>query len=800
MVILSHTDPEYPLVDHLRHTRNIARKLMPETKEAERYGLWEIVRTATETHDLGKATTWFQKHLKGERVKEHCMKNHSLISACFAHYVTESRGLDVWQRAATYFAVLGHHGHLKHKKPSRDTDAEIIQKQAENMLSQSGEFLDLVRTTLPDTYKYVERFLKLASEHPEKIVKNTRKTLNRLERAAAKEGMYENVRRFLVTKMAYSLLVSADTISATLRTDKIDHFVKVLPPEPGVLDRYVCRLPKRRWIDRVRSDIYKQARSTKSVNKIHVLELPTGAGKTFAGLRIATSAKKPVIYTLPYTSIIDQTVNILQDKALYDGDVMPYHHLARGFQETDSNEENYDTYQRKLLDQLVENWFAPIVVTTYEQVFYALVWNRKKFAQRMQGIGRSVVLLDEIQAVPQDIWDATWYVLRAANELFGVPLIVMSATLPKVPGHAQEAVERIPVEVPDSEKKVFVRRTFKYCPEINDVKGVSELIARLSKKNKKILCVVNTRCDAYRIYEQVKGVLDRPVFLLSTYVPPKDRLERIRRIKESDEWALISTQVIEAGVDIDADVLIRDIAPLDSIVQSAGRCNRNGKIDMGKVIITELRDEDGKLRAMRVYRDSLLINTTKEILQNMPDGADDKYVENALKEYYESVYERKGKESEKGHESLPVLMGKMWFEEVTKRFQIVEEIPVYKIILADKTVKDTLNRIRNLKKQMRCEENYERRIELSKKIRTKIAFLEQYTVTVFRPSNETGKAKQMLDYLLEKTRDALHRIEEYDGVFVMDLEKLPVDLREKTKEVGISWICGAEDCLEDRFV
>lgn len=798
MVILSHTNPDYPLAKHLEHTRNIALEIMPRTAATRKYKLEELLRIATETHDLGKATVSFQKYLKGEHNGH--LKDHALISACFAHYVAEKKGMDNWQKAAVFFSVLGHHGSLKEIDPDKDIALQSeriskIQEQAKNIAETTLHEVREWKKQFPE-YRYIFRFINKAAKSPEKILNNVGTTLWNLNDEAEEVSPYENVKRFLIAKMVYSLLVTADTLSAALRTDDIDQIIKVNPPLPEHLDNFVSRLPKNREIDSVRSAIYNKARQTRIRNKINILELPTGAGKTFTGIRLMTAAGRPIIYTLPYTSIIDQTVSILQNDELYDGNVLPYHHLAKG----DEQEENKD-YDQKVLERIVEGWFSPIVVTTYEQVMYALVWNQKRFSQRMHAIGRYALILDEIQSVPARIWDATWYVLRAVSELFEIPILVMSATVPKIPNHAANVVQRLQIHPSTEDKQVFIRRTFKYAPKINSTEQVARKVVELAKQHDKVLCVVNTRCDAYKIYENVKKETGKEVILLSAHIPPNERLKRIKCIKEClKRWVVISTQVVEAGVDIDADVLVRDIAPLDSIVQSAGRCNRNGERERGQVIITEIKDTSGRLRAYTIYNQTI-VNITREILKNMPENADDAWIEEQMEKFYESVLDKTRKEEDMGYEGIPVLMGKMRFDEVRENFALIQEIPAYTVIIADEGVQRLLNKLEQIKQLMREADTYEERITLVKNARSIRTKLERHAVAIYKPSRGEGKAAQMLQCLKNSTRDAL-KPGPFEDSFVLILDALNKELRKKTEEVGISWICEAEeeDCLESRFV
>lgn len=803
-MILSHTNPDYPLAKHLEHTRNIALEIMPRTAATRKYKLEELLRIATETHDLGKATVWFQKYLKGE-YNGH-LKDHALISACFAHYVAEKKKqLDRWQRAAVFFAVLGHHGRLRETKPNKDDDLfNMLKQQAENIEKVGISFLDAARNNILDTYKYIFEFLETVKSNPEQIIKNIRTDIRKLQVEAKRTDLYENVERFLITKMLYSLLVSADTMSAALRTDEVDEMLRIAPPTPERIDKFVEGLPKSRTIDIVRSKIFEMARGVEIKKGVYILELPTGAGKTFTGMRLATTAKRPVIYTLPYTSIIDQTVNILGRNDLYDGDVLPYHHLSKYDSFEDKRSKNYEKYQQKVLEMVTENWFYPVVVTTYEQVMYALVWNQKRFSQRMHAISRNAIILDEIQSVPARIWDATWYVLRAVSELFEIPILVMSATVPKIPNHAANVVQRLQIHPSTEDKQVFIRRTFKYAPKINSTEQVARKVVELAKQHDKVLCVVNTRCDAYKIYENVKKEIcdtGKEVILLSAHIPPNERLKRIKCIKEClKRWVVISTQVVEAGVDIDADVLVRDIAPLDSIVQSAGRCNRNGERERGQVIITEIKDTSGRLRAYTIYNQTI-VNITREILKNMPENADDAWIEEQMEKFYESVLDKTRKEEDMGYEGIPVLMGKMRFDEVRENFALIQEIPAYTVIIADEGVQRLLNKLEQIKQLMREADTYEERITLVKNARSIRTKLERHAVAIYKPSRGEGKAAQMLQCLKNSTRDAL-KPGPFEDSFVLILDALNKELRKKTEEVGISWICEAEeeDCLESRFV
>jgi len=228
-------------------------------------------------------------------------------------------------------------------------------------------------------------------------------------------------------------------------------------------------------------------------------------------------------------------------------------------------------------------------------------------------------------------------------------------------------------------------------------KEVAERVER--EKDKSFLIILNTISSSQNFYRILRGMVDVPMTYLSTAVVPYERKERIKGIKEGRYRVVVSTQVVEAGMDIDFDVVYRDFAPLDSINQSAGRCNRNGERSVGEVRVVKLKNEKNEEFARKIYDDIILLNTTEKLLKNLSELSEEELLE-LIDKYYEMVWDKKSQgESKKLLESVKQLK----YEDLTK-FRLIKEEP-YKhqvfVVLNDEAkkvlerVKEVIRNVRN---------------------------------------------------------------------------------------------------------
>ena len=312
--------------------------------------------------------------------------------------------------------------------------------------------------------------------------------------------------------------------------------------------------------------------AAKELPGLFSLTVPTGGGKTLAAMSFALDhailhGKKRVIYVIPYTSIIEQTTGVL-GKIFGEENVVEHH-------------SNLNPDKETLRNQLAsENWDAPIVVTTNVQFFETLFAARPSRCRKLHNIVNSVVILDEAQLVPPHLLSPCVEAINELSRNYGVTILLSTATQPALPGLT-------PYEIVPSNLQLYERlqRTqIEFPKDLNQSVDWITLAKSLSSHDQ-VLCIVNTRRDCYDLYRQ----MPENTIHLSASMCGEHRSKIIGSIKEllqkGQPIRVISTQLIEAGVDIDFPVVYRALAGLDSIVQAAGRCNREGKQKTGKVII-----------------------------------------------------------------------------------------------------------------------------------------------------------------------------------------------------------------------
>lgn len=375
------------------------------------------------------------------------------------------------------------------------------------------------------------------------------------------------------------------------------------------------------------------------------LTVPTGGGKTLSAMAFALSHAKAnrlrrVIVVIPYLSIIEQNATVY--RTIFGEKQVLEHHSG-----VDPGKLEVDPAQASLVELAAENWEAPIVVTTGVQFIESLFADSPRKTRKLHNVARSVVIFDEAQAIPVHLLEPTFDVLRELVSRWGMSCVLSSATYPafrRVPGRFEQGLAADEAREIAPEPATLFRdlRRVDYHLEHNEKPLTWPEVADRLARHDQSLCVVNTRRHARELWECLRGQYGSSeagdgIFHLSTSMCAQHRLDVLgisksppennirERLRQGKRCRLISTQLIEAGVDVDFPVVYRALGPLDSIAQVSGRCNREGllKDEKGRPIrgkVYVFQPADGSLPSTRY---ASAINQAKEYINNPDRLAED---------------------------------------------------------------------------------------------------------------------------------------------------------------------------------
>jgi CRISPR-associated endonuclease/helicase Cas3 len=363
---------------------------------------------------------------------------------------------------------------------------------------------------------------------------------------------------------------------------------------------------------RARADVLRQCREKAPLPPgVFSLAVPTGGGKTLSSLAFAlrhamAHGRRRVIYAIPYTSIIEQTADVFAD--VFGRDAVVEHH----------SQADSDTSAETARSRLAcENWDAPLVVTTNVQLFESLFAARTSRCRKLHNIARSVIVLDEAQLLPPEFLQPVLDTLRLLVEYYGVTLLLCTATQPVLTDarrfDPRQSMRGLPPPVPLIDDELTLYRSLdrvrvEWPVELQQPVPTPELVARLAEHDC-VLAIVNTRNDAAEIVAALDAATGEATLHLSAAMCGQHRADVIREIRvqlsarctgtKVRPLRVVSTQLVEAGVDIDFPVVFRALAGLDSLAQAAGRCNREGQLPgKGRVVVFS-RDLPATLHSLR---------------------------------------------------------------------------------------------------------------------------------------------------------------------------------------------------------
>ncbi|NSW83322.1 MAG: CRISPR-associated helicase Cas3' [Syntrophothermus sp.] len=515
-------------------------------------------------HDIGKVSPGFQSYLEAieaGRVKQKVP--HSPLGALFSRSVLSR--LEVKDDLA--LIVAGHHSGL-------DEIGTLTSK-----LAGYGPDQDLVQ----------------------EMTEMLQVMMKRMESKGIKIPPLNELQRELLVRMLFSVLIDADRLDTEL------HFFPErarLRDQAPTLAELAIRFRKDQEellrqnagtpsaVNEVRKDVYRACvDAAKSPQGWYRLTAPTGAGKTRSALAFALehaliNGHERIIFALPYTSIIDQNAEVY--RSILGPDSVLEHHS----QVKTSDEE--DEEQRVLRMRLAEeNWDVPLIVTTTVQLLESLFSNRPSSCRKIHRIAKSVLIFDEAQTLPPELLRPTMQVLKDLAENYGTTVVLSTATQPALKDEFLPELEGIKIReiVPDYPRHFEMLKRVEYR-RLEEPVSIAALAAEISR-HQQVMVVMNTRRSALLLVDELG---EEDCLHLSTLLCSAHRrkvLEEVRRrLGRGEPVRLVSTQVVEAGVDLDFPVVYRAVGPLDRIVQAAGRCNREGRLPgFGEVVIFELEDE-----------------------------------------------------------------------------------------------------------------------------------------------------------------------------------------------------------------
>ena len=411
---------------------------------------------------------------------------------------------------------------------------------------------------------------------------------------------------------------------------------------------------------------------------IFQLTVPTGGGKTIASLAFALqhaveNQMDRVIYVIPYTSIIEQNAAVFR-KILGEQNVLENHYNV-----------DYESTEELMPMQLAsENWDKPVVVTTNVQFFESLFANKSSKCRKLHNIANSVIIFDEAQMLPTDYLKPCIAVMEELAANFGSSIVLCTATQPALSPFFQR-------EMPVTELCPRVEEQFRFFERVTfqNVGTISEdeLIEKLQKEEQ-ALCIVNTKKRAQRLYQKMKG---EGVFHLSTAMYPKHRrrvLDKIRRlVKDGKRCILISTSLVEAGVDLDFCTVYRQLAGVDSMIQAAGRCNREGKRAAQDSFAYLFQFEEKEY----VPGQQLQIDVSKMLLS---EGEDISSL-HRIEKYFEALYHFRGESLDKKKIFEEFKDKRYNFAKAAKEFKLIEENTLTVFISREEEAEELLWQIKH---------------------------------------------------------------------------------------------------------
>lgn len=605
-IYLSHPNKKY-----IYHCENIKNSF--EDKEHKICALY---------HDLAKIYEIFQKYicLKEEnfnsyedfkKAKNKLKTTHAFESAYIYFFTQTDKNFNF---LANFFTILKHHSHLPNIKEHISNHLVVVDNQINK--AKNDKINSVIKKANLNITHNVDEMIDFFYD---------------LEKDFANICKLEN---FFILKKRFSRLILADKFEAIfsksyenvdfLKKDKICNFLENLENEISQKNQNLYR-------QNAREIIFSNFAKNKDKNKF-LIKAPTGIGKTYIALELALKIakeknKRRIITAMPFTSIIEQTFTEYE-KIIGKNNILKYYHLSKILD--DSNDET-EQFMQKIF--LADIWHEHFIITTFNQLLNTFFSNLNKDNLRLETLKQSVIILDEIQNIPRVLLKSMSFTLNEFAKKYEIDFILMSATMPKI----EEELENFTII---SDKSFYENKNNRYILKFdNKIKNFDNLEQKIKEQQGNTICIVNTIEKAKMLYKRFKN--NKNSYLLTTHHTPKHRKKIIEKIKKelqnkNKKVILISTQLIEAGVDLDFDIGFREFAPFAAIIQTAGRVNREGyaKTPSDVFIFDFLQTKNNLNKTLPYHITDLQIENIKIMLQN---NIEEKEIFEKLEEYFSLI-------------------------------------------------------------------------------------------------------------------------------------------------------------------
>ncbi len=655
-----------PLADHLKAVAALAES------RGGKFGASRAAFVAGLLHDLGKYTKQFQRRLDGGERVDHATAGARTV-------MERAAKPDRLCAELIAYAIAGHHGGLPDRRGlTGSLDARLDPKRALPDLDPvwQGELGPLPSGLAPDGFRLDARLagFQLAM-------------LCRFLFSCLVDADYRDTEEFYAKADGRRVDRGADIPLAGLKAKLDMHLSGLRRTDTGV--------------NRLRAEVLNHARARAGeASGLFSLTVPTGGGKTLTSLAFALDhavrhGLDRVVYAIPFTSVIDQTAQTF--RGILGDDAVLEHHSAMQLGSAAEEERFRAGGEANKLRLAMEDWSAPVVVTTNVQLFESLFADRPSRCRKLHNLARAVIVLDEAQTIPLHVLRPCMAAMDELARNYGSSVVLCTATQPALAApdfpekHGGLTNVRELAPDPDRLQRRLKRVTIRRAGQTRD----EDLVAAL-REHHQGLVVVNTRAHALELYRTAQQAdLDGIVHLTTRMVAVDRRkvLEDIRgRLKDGLSCRVIATSLVEAGVDVDFPCVWRAEAGLDSILQAAGRCNREGLRSPEKSVVTVFEAPDRPPpREVRGFVGDL---------QRVVDAHPELDTLDAVRAYFLEVYWRKGTEALDREKVLEKLRADATgtdfaFRTVAERFRLIEEGMAPVIVRRDPRSRDAVADLSN---------------------------------------------------------------------------------------------------------